>query len=467
MTSTQAYPTIPTPLLRGSLEGRVIAPGDRHYDEARTVFPGGIDRRPAAIVRPAGALDVARAVSLARDSGLELAVRSGGHSSAGHGVSDGGLVIDLRDMRDLAIDPQRRIASAQTGLTAGEYTAAGATHRLATPFGDTGSVGIGGITLGGGVGFLARLHGLTVDSLLAAELVTADGEIVHVGANSQPDLFWAIRGGGGNFGVATLLEFRLHPVDEIVGGMLFLPATAEVIAGVVAAAEAAPDALTTIVNIVPAPPAPFLPEDVHGRLVTIVMMAYAGGAETGMRVIAPFRELAAPLADMVRPMRYPDVFMPEPEGHHPVSVIRTLYADGIDIAKAEAILAHLRSTTATMAAAQLRPLGGAVARVPDDATAYAHRSRRVMANVVAMYDDPDDADAHAAWADRFAAALSGGEPGAYVNFLGDEGGERIQEAYPDATYERLAAIKARWDPDNVFRLNQNIAPAAVDAVPAG
>jgi FAD/FMN-containing dehydrogenase len=459
MTSIQAYPTNSLPRLRAALEGRVVAPGDRHYDDLRTVFAGGSDRRPAAIVRPAGAADVARAIAFARESGLELAVRSGGHSTAGHGVTDGGIVVDLRDMRDLAIDPHRRVAWAQTGLTTGEYTAAAATSGMATPFGDTGSVGIGGITLGGGVGFLTRRHGLTIDSLLAAEVVTADGEIINADADRNADLFWAIRGGGGNFGVATRFKFRLHSLDQIVGGMLFLPATADVIAGVVAAAEAAPEALTMIVNVVPAPPAPFLPEDVHGRLVVMVQMVYAGGAEAGTRAIAPFRELAAPLADMVRPMHYPDVFMPEPDGPRPERAMRTLFADGIGIAQAQAILAHLEAATATMAAVQLRPLGGAAARVPDDATAYAHRSRRVMANVAAMYQDPAEADQHAAWATRFAAALAGGKPGAYSNFLGDEGAERVREAYPGATWERLAAIKERWDPDNVFRLNQNIPPA--------
>src|SRR4051794_8932314 len=456
MTSTQAYPNISLPRLRAALEGRVVAPGDPHYDDLRAVFAGGIDPRPAAIVRPAGAADVARAVALARESGLELAVRSGGHSSAGHGVTDGGIVLDLRDMRDLAIDPHRRVAWAQTGLTTGEYTAAAATSGMATPFGDTGSVGVGGITLGGGVGFLTRRHGLTIDSLLTAEVVTADGEIINADADRNADLFWAIRGGGGNFGVATRFKFRLHALDQIVGGMLFLPGTAEVIGGVVAAAEAAPEALTMIVNVMPAPPAAFLPEDVHGRPVVMAQMVYAGGAEAGTRAIAPFRELAAPLADMVRPMHYPDVFMAEPEGPRPVSPMRPFFADGMGIARAGAILAHPHAATATMAAAQLRPLGGAVARVPEDATAYAHRTRRVMVNVAAMYEDPAEADQHVAWATLFAGELAGGKPGAYANFLGDEGGERVREAYPGATWDRLAAIKARWDPDNVFRLNQNI-----------
>ena len=221
-----AHEAISIPQMRATLKGRVIAPDDTEYDKARTVFSGGIDRRPAVIVRVADATDVARVVSLARETGLELAVRSGGHSAAGHGVSDGGIVLDLSAMRALDIDVEQRTAWAETGLTAGEYTATAGAHGLATGFGDTGSVGIGGITLGGGVGYLVRKHGLTIDSLLAADVVTADGQLLRVDAETHPDLFWAIRGGGGNFGVATRFKFRLHKVDTIMGGMLMLPGDA-------------------------------------------------------------------------------------------------------------------------------------------------------------------------------------------------------------------------------------------------
>ena len=268
------------PKLREDLTGRVIAPDDPEYDEARTVFVGGIDRRPAVIVRVANAADVSRVVSLARETGLELAVRSGGHSMP-ICVSDGGIVLDLSDMKAMDIDVEGRTAWAETGLTAGEYTTAAAAHGLATGFGDTGSVGIGGITLGGGVGFLVRKYGLTIDDLLAAEIVTADGELLQVDAETHPDLFWAIRGGGGNFGVATRFQFRLHEVGTIVGGMLILPATPEVIASFIAEAEAAPEELSTIANVMPAPPMPFVPEEQHGKLVIMALMAYAGDAEDG------------------------------------------------------------------------------------------------------------------------------------------------------------------------------------------
>src|ERR687894_1370849 len=216
-----------------NVRGQLIRPGDGGYDEARAVFYGGIDRRPALIVRAKDATDVSRVVALARESGLELAVRSGGHSVAGHGTTEGGIVLDLSEMKGLEIDVEGRTAWAETGLTAGEYTNAAGAHGLATGFGDTGSVGIGGLTLGGGAGFLVRKYGLTIDDLVAAELVTADGELLRVDTETEPDLFWAIRGGGGNFGVATRFQFRLHPVDTVVGGMLILPATPELIAAFV------------------------------------------------------------------------------------------------------------------------------------------------------------------------------------------------------------------------------------------
>ncbi len=447
------------PQLRAALSGRVIAPGEAGYDEARIVFYGGIDRRPAVIVRVADAADVSRLVSLARETGLELAVRSGGHSVAGHGVSEGGIVLDLSAMRALDIDVERRTAWAQTGLTAGEYTVAAGAHGLATGFGDTGSVGIGGITLGGGVGYLVRRHGLTIDSLLAAEVVTADGQSLHVDADTHPDLFWAIRGGGGNFGVATRFKFQLHEVDTIVGGMLMLPATPDIIASFVAEAEAAPEELSTIANVMPAPPMPFVPAEHHGRLVIMALMCYAGAPEAGQRALAPFRALAAPIVDMVRPMRYPEIYPPDEPGYHPVAAARTMFVDVVDRGVAETIVGYLQASTAPMRVAQIRVLGKAIARVPAEATAFAHRGRRVMVNVAALYERPDEKAAFEAWVAGFAAALRQGEPGAYVNFLGDEGQARVREAYPGATWDRLTAIKARYDPANLFRLNQNLPPA--------
>jgi FAD/FMN-containing dehydrogenase len=445
--------------LRAALNGQVIIPGDAGYDQARTVFDGGIDRRPAIIIQPADATEVAQVVAFARDTGLELAVRSGGHSLAGHSASDGGIVLDLSHMRRLHIDPERCSAWAQTGLTAGQYTAAAGAYGLATGFGDTGSVGIGGLTLGGGIGYLVRKHGLTIDDLLAAELVTADGQLLRTDAQTHPDLFWAVRGGGGNFGVATRFQFRLHAVDTIVGGMLILPATPQVISGFVAEAEAAPEELSTIANVLPAPPLPMVPTEAHGRLVLMAMLVYAGPSEEGERAVTPFRALATPIADLVRPMRYPEIYPPEEDNFHPTAVTRTMFLEAIDRDVAATILEYLQTSDAAMRAAQLRVLGGAMARVPADATAFAHRASRIMVNLAAFYQGAADRAVREAWVADFAAALRQGDAGAYVNFLGDEGPPRVRQAYPGPTWERLVAIKARYDPTNLFRLNQNIPPA--------
>src|SRR5215207_1189880 len=438
---------------------QLIRPYDDGYDEVRCVFYGGFDRRPALIVRVEDAADVSRVVALARESGLELAVRSGGHSVAGHSVSDRGIVLDLSEMKGLEIDLQRRTAWAQTGLTAGEYTAAAGAHGLATGFGDTGSVGIGGITLGGGVGYLVRKHGLTIDDLISAEIVTADGELLRVDSESHPDLFWAIRGGGGNFGVATRFQYRLHEVDTIVGGMMILPATPEVISSFVAEADAAPEELSTIANIMVAPPMPFVPAEVHGQLIIMAMVVYAGEVDEGERVVAPLRALAEPIVDMLKPMPYPEIYPPEEDDFHPTAVARTMFIDTIDRDVSQTILEHLRASDAPMRVAQIRVLGGAMARMSAEATAFAHRSSRIMVNVAAFYEGAEERAAREAWVTDFATALRQGEGCAYVGFLGEEGEERVREAYPETTWDRLAAIKRRYDPTNLFRLNQNIPPA--------
>jgi len=324
--------------LRAAYPGRAILPGDADYDQARATFYGWVDKSPAAIIRVTNNNEVARVIMLARETGLELAIRSGGHSGAGHSVSEGGIVLDLSNMRQLDIDVAGQTARAEAGLTAGEYTTAVGAHGLATGFGDTGTVGIGGLTLGGGVGYLGRKYGLTIDSLLAADMVTANGELIEANANSHPDLFWALRGGGGNFGVVTRLKFRLHKVDSVVGGLLILPATAETISGFIAAAEAAPEELSTIANVMPAPPMPFLAEDMHGKMVILAILVYAGEKEAGLRAIEPFRALATPLADMLKPMPYPEIYAGE-EGPHPVAgATRTMFVNSIDRAMAEKIL---------------------------------------------------------------------------------------------------------------------------------
>jgi FAD/FMN-containing dehydrogenase len=451
---------ISIPKLRLELNGCVVAPGDNEYDAARTIFYGGFDRRPAVIVMAADQDDVVRVVELARETGFDLAVRSGGHSVPGHSTTEGGIVLDLRDLNALEIDVDGRTAWTGGGLTTGRYTAAAAKHGLATPFGDTGSVGIGGLTLGGGVGYLVRKHGLTIDNLLAAELVTADGETLRVDDESHPDLFWAIRGGGGNFGVATRFLFRLQEVGTVVGGMLILPATPDAIYSFVEAAEAAPEELSAIANVMTAPPLPFLPPEAHGRPVIFAVIVYAGEVEAGEQAVAPFRALAEPLADMVGPKPYPAIFEGGGEGEdfHPIAAARTMFVDSIGRSAAQTIVEQLQASTAMIAATQLRVLGGAAARVPVNATAYAHRQSRIMVNVAAVFGNPAEAPEHEPWVTSLADALRQSDTGTYVNFLGGEGEDRIRAAYPGETWDRLVALKRRYDPTNLFRLNQNIPP---------
>jgi FAD/FMN-containing dehydrogenase len=444
--------------LRDAFGGRVLTAGDSGYDQARATKAGGIDNHPMAIAYAADAEDVRRVVTFVRETGVPLAVRSGGHSL--HSTTDGGLLLDLSGLKSLEFDVEGRTAWAGSGLTAGEFTNAAAAHGLAVGFGDTGSVGLGGITTGGGVGFLARKHGLTVDALIAADVVTADGSLLRVDEDNHPDLFWALRGGGGNFGVVTRFRFRLQPVDRVVAGMLMLPATAATIEGWMTESAAAPEELSNIANVMNAPPMPFVPEQWHGKLVIMGLLCFDGPAEEGERVMAPFRALAEPIADFVKPMPYPEIYGPEDDSYHPIAASQTLFIDEVDKAVAETIVERLESSDAMMRAAQLRVLGGAVARVPASATAYAHRSARVMVNLAALCATVEEAAARQAWIDEFAAAIDQGTPGGYVGFVNGVGEAAVRRAYPAETYARLAAVKATYDPTNLFRLNHNVPPAA-------
>ena len=443
------------PALQAQVKGRVVEPGDADYDEVRSVFYGGSDRRPTAVVRAADSADVGSVISVARDSGLELAVRSGGHSVARHSLVDDGIVLDLRELKGLEIDVERRTAWAGAGLTAGEYTTAAGAHGLATGFGDTASVGIGGLTLAGGIGYLVRKYGLTIDDLLAAEIVTADGAVLQVDEDSHPDLFWAIRGGGGNMGVATRFKYRLHEVERIVGGMLFLPATPEVIVSLVEESTTAPDELSAMVNVMKAPPMPFIPEEHHGRPLVMVLLAYAGDLDDGDQFVDRLKKVAPPIADMVRRMTYAEVFPPDQEDFHPVAANQTMFAESIDLAGAQNIIDHLEGSSAFMAVAHLRALGGAMARVPAQTTAFAHRDRALLVNVAAIYGAPEQRKEHEAWVTELSSDLAGA-PGAYSGFLGEEGATRIREAYPEPTWGRLLEMKKQYDPDNVFHLNHNL-----------
>ena len=446
--------------LRAGLKGTVIGSDDPGYEHARAVFFTGFDRRPVAVVRARDTSDVAHVVNLARETGTELALRSGGHSRAGNGTSEGGIVLDLSAMNAVTIDAAGRTAWAQTGVTAGDYTKATGERGFATGLGDTASVGLGGITLSGGLGFLVRKHGLTIDDVIAAEVVTADGRLHNVDERSHPDLFWALRGGGGNFGVVTRLRLRLHEIDQVVGGTLVLPATAGVLAGLVAAADAASEDLSVIAKVMKAPPLPFIPPDRRGTLVVIARMVYAGDPAVAAKAIAPIRALATPLADLVRPMRYRDMYAgPEPPGPA-FSAGTNLLVDGLSARGAETILAHLETATAGIPSVEVRVLGGAMARVSDEVTAFGHRRARLMVNISAAGHRVEERARSESWAAGLADALSGGvTTAAYVGFMGDDGDAGVCRAYPPATLARLAQIKRRYDPNNLFRLNLNIAPA--------
>ena len=443
------------------ISGTVIRPDDAAYESAREVHNATIDRRPFAIVQAASAADVARTVVFARETGLELAVRGGAHSLAGFGTTEGGIVLDLGLMKGLHIDPARRLAWAQAGLRAGEYTAAAAEHGLATPFGDTGSVGIGGLTLGGGIGWLVRKYGLAIDALVSVEIVTADGRIIIASATENADLFWAVRGGGGNFGVVTRFQFRLYPVSTVLGGALFLSPTRDALRGLEAAAANAPEALTTISILMAAPPAPFIPESVQGQLTLAVMFVYDGDPEAGQKALEPFRALSTSMAELVMPMPYVGIYeMLKAAEQRAAGSHRSLFLDTLDDDAVDTILARMSEPSSPAAMTQIRILGGAMARVPADATAFAHRDAKVMVVLITPFEDVAEAPVHAAWTHEYYEALRPRATGVYSNFLEAEGEDRIREAYPDATYRRLAGVKRRYDPTNLFRLNQNSAPAA-------
>ena len=461
-----SVPTARLPIddLRNRVAGRVITPDDEGYDDARKVLYDFADCHPAAVIRVKSAADIAAVVDAAREHDLELAVRSGGHSGAGHGTTDGGLVTDLRDMNRVDVDAAARTAWAEAGASAADVSQAADAQGLVVGFGDTGSVGIGGITTGGGIGYLVRKHGLTIDNLVGAEVVTADGQVRQVDATHEPDLFWAIRGGSGNAGIVARFQYRLHELGDAYGGMLFLPATADTIAGFVAAAQAAPEELSTICNVMPCPPMPFVPEDVHGKLVIWGMLFWSGDPKDGEAAIAPFRALATPHADMVRPMRYPEMFPPEeappPDAPKFIPSSRILFMKHIDRDVAQTIVDTVTSVPAEMGVAQIRVLGGAMSRVPADATAFAFRDAPIMTAVAAITFDPSKREVNERWVDVFKATLDQGYKGAYVNFINDEGAARVRDAYPPATWERLADIKRRYDPTNLFHRNQNVPPAS-------
>ncbi len=444
--------------LSAFFKGRIVTPEQLEYDAFRALCLSNWDHKPAIIARVLDAEDVAAALRFARLNDLEVAIRSGGHSVAGFGGCDGGMVIDMREIDSLEIAADKSSVWAGAGLTAGEVTMALEKHQVIIPFGDASTVGIGGITLGGGIGYLVRKHGLTIDSLLAVELVTAGGEIIIADEHNHPALFWALRGGGGNFGVVTRFKYRLHALPEFTGGPLVLPATAETLAGYIAAAEAAPEELSTIVMVMPAPPLPFVPEHVIGQTVIVGMLAFAGPAHEAGKALAPFRALAEPLVDLVGPAPLSSLYLPEDPDPKPSVCIRSMFTQGMNVKQAGRILALLEECDAPMRMAQIRVLGGAAARVSADATAYAHRHARVMVSFLSM-DAPQANPRHERWVSHCLAEMRGPDTSVYVNFIANEGPDRIMDAYPKTTWNRLRLVKRQYDPHNVFHFNQNIPPA--------
>lgn len=439
------------------MPGDVIWPHDAAYDAARALAMPRVDPRPLAIVRPRNAEDVSAAVRSLVEAEVPFAVRGGGHSPAALAGGDGAVLIDMRGMKGLRLDVRNRVADAEAGLTAGEYTDASALHGLATGFGDTPSVGIAGLTLGGGVGFLSRRYGLTIDSLLSAEVVTADGQLLEASEASHPDLFWALRGGGGNFGVVTRLRFALQEVPQVYGGTLVLAATPETVHGLVARSLAAPDALTNILMVMRAPPMPFLPAHSHGKPIVIVKGCFAGTQAGGEAEIAPLRALGEPLLDAFETMPYPRL-LEEPPSPPMSARFATCFRDAWDESTAAAIVAAVDQPGQGLRSVQIRPLGGAIARVPADATAFAHRQRNLMINLICSFGSPPDELAAEQWLQETRDATAQGS-GSFASFLDDWAPGSVPDAYPNGTWERLRNIKREYDPHNVFRSNHNVPPA--------
>ena len=447
-----------------TFQGELLRPGDDDYHEARKVWNGAIDRRPALIARCASAADVAAALRLGRERDLPLAVRGGGHSIAGLSVNDDGLVIDLSPMRAIEVDPGARTARAGGGVLWGELDAATQAHGLATVGGIVTHTGIAGLTLGGGIGWLMRRHGATVDNLLAADVVTVDGDLLRASEDENPDLFWGLRGGGGNFGIVTSFEYRLHEVGPtILGGPLYfaLEDGPEVLRFYRDFIADAPDELTTILNLRMAPPLPFIPPEFHGQPVVTIAVCHVGDLERGEALLDPLRRCATPLVDAVTPRPYVELqqlFNPAvPHGWH--YRWRSWELPPLTDGAIDTLVDQAARITSPRSYIIVFQLGGAVGR-PEHDTAYNQRDAAHDVNINAVWLEGDpEADRHVQWVrDCYAALEPHSEGRVYVNFLEDEGQDRVRAAYGPVKHDRLKALKRRYDPENLLRGNQNISP---------
>jgi FAD/FMN-containing dehydrogenase len=453
--------------LASGLDGTLVTPGDPDYEDARHIWNHMIDKRPAAIVRAASVDDVVRAVSFAGSEGLPVAVRCGGHSIAGFSTCDDGLVIDLGALSQVTVDPEKQTAVVGGGASWGTIDAATQKHNLATVGGLVSSTGIGGFATGGGIGHLSRKYGLTCDNVLSVEIVTADGQVLHASEGENSDLFWAVRGGGGNFGVITSFEMQLYPLGPLVlGGFAWFPAeeAAQVIARYRDATAKAPDELTVMLALDTAAPAPFLPESVHFKKIVACGGLWAGRPEDGEKAIAPFRELGTPIADIWGPMPYVglqsafDPFF----GRGAANYFTSAFMDDIPAAAADDLVEfHRRAADfPVQTELHLHHMGGAISRVPADATAFHNRTSPYIFNVIARTESAADLPPHVEWARAARDAMAVYGPGdMYVNFTGEADEVRTKKSYPAGTYARLQKVKDAYDPTNMFRFNQNIRPS--------
>lgn len=466
MTTLTTIPTLETAELAQQLRGSLVRPGDPDYDRARSVWNGMIDRRPALIVRCAGAADVIAGLRFARERELELAVRGGGHNVAGFGTCDGGLALDLSPMKSIRVDPHTQTVRVEAGVLWGELDTETQAFGLATTGGLVSTTGVAGFTLGGGIGWLMRKHGLACDNLLAADLVTAAGELVHASPVENDELHWGLRGGGGNFGVVTSFEFRLHPVGPLVfGGALFHPLerAPELLRFYREWTPTLPDELTTMLAFLTAPPLPFIPAPLQGTKMVAVALCYLGPVEQGEEAIRPLRELAAPAAEQLGPLPYrllQGMFdASAPRGVR--SYWKSEQLGDLEDGAIDAILAGAHAYASPLSQLHIHHVEGAVARADGKATAFGRRDARYIANVIGMWPDPALQDTEIAAVRTTATALHPFSPGgAYLNFFdADEGETRIRAAYGEQKYARLVALKNRYDPGNLFHLNQNIPPS--------
>jgi FAD/FMN-containing dehydrogenase len=451
-----------TDQLRERVRGTVIGPDDAGYDEARKVYNAMIDRRPAVIVQCSDAGDIAAAVDFARENGLPLATRGGGHSVPGFGTVDDGVVADLSGMRTVTVDPERRTARAEGGTTWGVFNDATHAFGLATTGGIISTTGVAGLTLGGGIGYLTRGFGLSCDNLIGAEVVTADGRLVTANENENADLFWALRGGSGNFGVAAALEFQLHPVSEIYGGPMFFelkdgPAILSFYRDFIADA---PEQFGGFPAFQIAPPLPFIPEDRHGEPFLAFVACWAGPLDEGERIVGKIKDVAPVVAEHVGPMPYP-ALNGAFDGLVPTGLQHYWKANFVRELTDEAIAAHMvygPKVPVVNSTVHIYPINGAAQRVAPDATAFGHRDANFATVIAGMWPDPADNAANTQWVRDYSAATAPlSDEGGYVNFMASDDQGRVKANY-GVNYDRLVAVKRTYDPDNLFRVNQNIQP---------